>query len=251
VPSFQGASDLLEAGAADAVVLATPVAVHLSDARLAAAAGIPTLIEKPPARDEEEAAQLASLNPPPWIAFNRRFEPELGAIRRAVQSATEPVELSFVIRARKSSWPSYEVADDLLLDLGPHVVDLALWISQADPTAVRGRSNRHRALFELELGDRGVARIECAANRPYLERIVVRVRGKPFARYERGGLFQGARAILAGSAAASPLVASLTRQLESFARALAGGAEPELASAADGVRVMRVLDAVRTAGKTT
>ncbi len=251
VPSFVGAADLLEAGAADALVLATPVDAHLPDARLAAEAGIPALIEKPPARDAGEAAQLASLSPPPWIAFNRRFEPELVAIRNAAQTTTEPVELSFVIRARKSSWPSYEVDDDVLLNLGPHVVDLALWISQADLTAVRGRSDRDSAVLELELGDRGVAHIECAANRPYLERIVLRSGGKPLARYERGGLLQGMRAILAGVTAESPLVPSLTRQIESFARAARGGVEPDLASAADGVRVMRVLDAARRSAETT
>jgi myo-inositol 2-dehydrogenase/D-chiro-inositol 1-dehydrogenase len=250
VPSFPSAAELVQAGAVDALVLASPVAVHLSDARLAADSGIPTLIEKPPARDPGEAAQLALLSPAPRIAFNRRFDPELAAIRKAVQARIERLDLLFVMRTRKSSWRSHDVDDDVVLDLGPHVVDLALWISGADPTAVSGTSDRRSAAFELQLGDRGVARIECAANRPYLERIVVQAGGESVARYERGGLLQGARAILAGPAAESPLVPSLTRQLESFARAVRGGAEPELASAADGVRVMRVLAVARPHGET-
>jgi myo-inositol 2-dehydrogenase/D-chiro-inositol 1-dehydrogenase len=251
VPSYASAAELLEAGAADALVLATPVAAHLSDARLASESDIPTLVEKPPARDAGEAAQLASLSPPPWIGFNRRFDPELAAIRTALETTDERFELSLLICTRKSSWQSYDVDDDVLLDLGPHVVDLALWISGTEATAVSGSSDRQRATFELELGDRGVARIECVANRPYRERIVVRSGGEPIARYERGGLLQGARAILGGSAVESPLVPSLTRQLESFARAVRGSVEPALGSAADGVRVMRVLDAARPRAETT
>jgi predicted dehydrogenase len=251
MPSFSNLADLLESGAADALVLATPVAMHLPDARAAAEFGIPTLIEKPPARDEREATELASLSPPPWIGFNRRFDPELVAIRNAVRAITDRLELSLLIRTRRSSWRSYAVHDDVVLDLGPHVVDLALWITGAQPTAVSGRSDRHSAGFQLELGERGVVRIECRANRPYLERIVVRSNGAAVARHERGGLVQGARAVLAGAAAESPLVPSLRRQLECFARAARGGHEPDLASATDGIRVMRVLDVARRHGQTT
>src|SRR5207302_2815366 len=64
VPSFGGAAELLAARAADVLVLATPAAAHVPDAPLAAAAGVPTLVEKPPAPTAGEAAQLAAISPP-------------------------------------------------------------------------------------------------------------------------------------------------------------------------------------------
>jgi predicted dehydrogenase len=246
VPSFPGAAELLDAGGVDALVLATPVAAHLTDAQLAADAGIPVLIEKPPARDEHDASLLAALHPAPRLAFNRRFEPELAAVRQSVQETSSPVELSLVIRARKSSWPSYVADDDVLLNLGPHVVDLALWIAGAEPDEIRGNADDDRARIELAFGRRLVALIECAANRPYLERIVARSGGRQLARYERGGLLQGVRAIVGGGRVESSLVPSLVKQLDAFARAVRGGVEPDLATAAEGIQVMRVLDAVRS-----
>jgi predicted dehydrogenase len=41
------------------------------------------------------------------------------------------------------------------------------------------------------------------------------------------------------------LVPSLVKQLEAFGRAVRGAVEPDLATAAQGTQVMRVLDAVR------
>jgi len=122
-------------------------------------------------------------------------------------------------------------------------VDLALWLAHAEPESVTGRSDDNRASLLIKLADeRGVAHIECVGNRPYRECVEARAAGRVIARYERGGLRQGARALL-GAGVESPLVPSLTRQLESFARAVHGGSEPDLATAADGVRVMRIVEA--------
>src|SRR5689334_11487802 len=77
VPAFAGAAEVLEAGAADALVLATPAHALLGDARLAAAAGVPTLVEKPPAPTVRDTEELAALEPMPFVGFNRRFEPAL------------------------------------------------------------------------------------------------------------------------------------------------------------------------------
>ncbi len=247
LPCFAGASELLAATAADVLVLATPAVSHLADARLAAEAGVHVLIEKPPARTAEEAEELTLLEPPPWIGFNRRFEPGVVALREAARGVT-PLELSLRLRARKSSWRSYEADDDLLLDLGPHLVDLALWISAGEPTVVAARIDGDRAVLELDLGHRSAARIECGSG-PYLERLEVRAAGKALAHHERGGLRQALRSILLG--AESPLVPTLAAQLDSFSRAVQGATEPWLATAQDGLRVMRILATARSAGKST
>src|SRR5438876_8646929 len=60
-PGYGSAAELIAAGGVDALVLATPAATHLADARLAAAAGLPTLVEKPPAPDAPAARALAEL----------------------------------------------------------------------------------------------------------------------------------------------------------------------------------------------
>jgi predicted dehydrogenase len=245
VPHYRSAAELIDARAADLLVLATPARAHLPDARLAAKAGIPTLVEKPPAPTAREAAELAALDPQPWIGFNRRFEPALRALRQAAQDLAW-VDLSFLLRARKSSWRSFEVDDDVVLNLGPHVVDLAFWISQAEPERVAARVDGQRVVFEIGFGARGAARIECVGNRPYLERVELRAGNGPVTTYERGGLRQGFLAVLRGSE--SPLVPSLARQLESLARAVRGSTERDLATASDGVRVMQTLAAANYGG---
>src|SRR4029079_1142423 len=135
VPAFTSAVELIDAGAADALVLATPARSHLADARLAAAAGLPTLIEKPPASTLAEASELARLVPAPRLAFNRRFVPELGSLR-AVLSNAPRLDLTLAMSTRSSSWGSHEVADDALDNLGSHLVDLTRWLSGAEIASV-------------------------------------------------------------------------------------------------------------------
>jgi predicted dehydrogenase len=242
VPSYTSAAELLDARAADLLVLATPAHAHLRDARLAAEAGIPTLVEKPPAPTAREAAELARLDPPPWIGFNRRFDRGIGLLRESLRDVV-PLELSLVFHARRDSWRSYEASDGLLFDFGPHLVDLALWLSRGRPTHVTGRVDKHRAAIDMELADkRGIARITCAGNRPYLERVDVRAPGRSFS-LKRGGIGRSLWSLITRSAE-SQLVPSLTRQLEAFARAARGGTQAELATASDGVTVMETLEAV-------
>ena len=42
---------------------------------VATAAGVPVLVEKPPAPDLAGAADLVPLSPTPWLGFQRRFRP--------------------------------------------------------------------------------------------------------------------------------------------------------------------------------
>ena len=234
VPAFAATRDVLDAGVVDALVLATPAHAHVADASAAAAAGIPVLIEKPPAPSAEEAAQLAALEPQPFIGFNRRFEPHLRELRAAAHAAPS-VDLRLILHRRRSSWPSHETADPVALDLGPHLVDLAFWLSGADAERVTGDADDERLSLRIELaGGRGSAEVECALGRPYRE--VVEARG--LGTFRRGGLFAAVRR------GESPLVESLALQLEAFARAVGGKDEPDLGTAADGLRVMRTLECV-------
>jgi predicted dehydrogenase len=234
VPSFASARELLDADVADALVLATPSRAHLADAVAATSAGVPVLIEKPPAPTARETAELVALRPMPYIGFNRRFEPALQELRAAARAAAA-VRLRLVLHRRRSSWPSHESGDPVALDLGPHLVDLAFWLSGAQAAGVTGRADDSHISFEIQLADgRGTAAIDCALGRPYRELVEVRGLGS----FKRGGLFSVLRS------GESPLVDSLARQLEAFARAVRGGHEPDLATAEDGLRVMRALECV-------
>ncbi|MEX2619252.1 MAG: Gfo/Idh/MocA family oxidoreductase [Egibacteraceae bacterium] len=245
VTTHPSAADLLERAHVDALVLATPADAHLPDAELAAGAGLPVLVEKPPAGDAAGAARLAGLDPPPWIAFNRRFEPGNAQLRAAVPS-DGPVHVQLEIRYRRRGWAPHTVADDALLDLGPHLVDLARWLLATEIRAVAGAAvTPTRAGAELRTTGATV-RIDCATDRAHLERVELRdPSGRVIARRRTGGLPAGVLARLPGGRGPHPLTASLTRQLTAFADAVHGGPALGLGTAADGLAVMQVIDAVR------
>ncbi|MGH3822978.1 MAG: Gfo/Idh/MocA family protein, partial [Pseudonocardiaceae bacterium] len=173
VPAFPDAAALLAELRLDGLVLATPASTHLADARSAATAGVAVLVEKPPAADRRQAAKLAALTPAPWIGFNRRFDPGIEALRAATP-ADEPVGVFLELEYRRRAWGAHMVTDDALLDLGPHLIDLARWITAAEVTDVRHAAvSPERAEFDLALG-MARARIRCATNRPHREHVEVR-----------------------------------------------------------------------------
>lgn len=244
VAGFDGAGELLEAAAVDALVVATPVESHLEVARLAAAAGLPSLVEKPPAHDAAEARELARLDPAPRFGFNRRFEPEVEALRASLPREGA-LELRLELRYRRRTWRAYEERADALLDLGPHLVDLARFLSGAEPSRVRAGLEPEAATAELDLGARGHALLRCSCASPYGELVEVRAGGRVAGRSRRGGLIRGVLERARGVPAGAGLVPALARQLEAFAAAARGEAAPALATADDAVAVMKALDAAR------
>ena len=240
VAAHPGARELVVAGGVDALVIASPPAAHLDHAELASAASLPALVEKPPAPDGQDARRLAALEPRPWVGFNRRFDRAAALRGRVPAGGTLELEL----RYRRASWRAYTVAADALADLGPHLVDLALFLTGAAPRAVRrARLGPERARLEL-ITTRGMARIRCETNRVHAERVRVRAAdGAAIAAHAVGGPMVGAFARLRRRP--HPLVASLALQLEAFARAARGESPGPLADAVDGARVMAALDAAR------
>lgn len=243
VSRYASADELITAAAVDVVVLVSPADAHRADAERAAAAGVPTLVEKPPAPDGAGAAALAALDPAPWVGFNRRFDPGVAAVRRAVP-VDGPVELRLEIHYRRASWGAIAVADDALTDLGPHLVDWARWLLGAEVVAVGDVELAHeRASLTLDLGG-ARAHLRAATDRPHHELAELRDRtGTVVARHRHGGLVAGVRGRLRRGP--HPLVASLAAQLDALAGAVAGGPAPDLATAADGAACMAVLDAAR------
>lgn len=245
VPAYGGLQGLIEAEGLEALVIATPTRFHLANARCAAAARLPALVEKPPGVDGREAMALHELRPSPRLAFNRRFEASMVALKNRVRGCGD-LRLRIELHYRRRSWNPIDVRDDALLDLGPHLIDLARWLSGREVTSARARSLRaHRAEFELRLGP-AHAMISCSSDRPHTERVVASDgNGRVLASEGRGGLVASALARLRPTRE-NPLVRSLVGQLEAFGQAVRGLADGSpLATTADGVAVMSVIDAVR------
>jgi predicted dehydrogenase len=236
------AAELIASGSVDAVVVASPPELHVEQAALAARAGLPCLVEKPPAPDATGARELTALDPAPWIGFNRRFA-QAGSLRTEIPG-DGPLELEFEIHYRRASWDPVVVRDDALADLGAHLTDLARHLSGGGDAQVRRAAlGPGRAEIELELA-RGRANLSAAIDRPYRERAVVRRPGGPkLAAVSTPGPVPGLYHRLRGRE--HPLVASLRAQLEAFARAARGGDPGPLATARDGVRAMLLVDEAR------
>lgn len=252
VPGHPDLGAVLDGIDVDAVVIASPAAAHLADATTAVAAGLAVLVEKPPAPDVAGAARLAELGRSVHVGFNRRYDAGVRAVRGRVP-ADGAVELSLGIRYRRASWNPHTAHDEVLDDLGPHLVDLARWLTGSDVLAVTARTlTADRAELELRL-DRGWARIECAADRHHAEHVVVaRPDGAPLAEHRVGGPLAAVtgrvRAVadrVRGGAMPHPLVESLAAQLGDLARAVRGESTPDLGTATDGLAVMQVLAAAR------
>lgn len=244
---------LLAAEPIDLLVVAAPLDRHVGLAEQAAAAGVRSLVEKPPAPDLSGAQRLAALDPEPLLAFNRRFLQGL-ELREAIP-AEGWIELDLELRFKQGAWGAHEVLDEALLDAGIHLVDLACHLSGAAPIAVRGAQiTQQRASFELELS-RGRAQIECAIDRSHREAVSVRDRsGQQLASWNWGGLRSRLAARMNGT---DPLVLSLQRQLEGAGVSLLEqqmgrlhqGHPSPLATAQDGVMAMAVVEAARSSAK--
>lgn len=253
VGTHPDAAALLAGTPVDAVVLATPAAAHLADAEHAVAAGIPVLVEKPPAPDAVGAAALAALGGEVRVGFNRRFDPAIAAIRAATPSSG-PLDLDLAIRYRRASWSPHVVRDDVLLDLVPHLVDLARWLTGSEVASVAtDELTADHAELRLRLG-RGRARLVAASASSHEERVLVRdAGGRTVAEHRVGGPLGAVAGRVRevadrarGRSAPHPLVSSLAAELEAFAGAVRGADAGALATAADGVAAMCVVDAART-----
>lgn len=240
---FAGVESMLtsQRAALEAVLVASPVATHAEVAARVAAAGLPALVEKPPAEDASGARALAGLDPAPRIAFNRRFS--LGRDLAGGGLAGAELEIEATIHYRRESWRPLGDLGDAWLDLGPHLVDLALLAAQRPLTVVSASLESSRATVDLA-GDGVVARIDCATDRPHRERLRVRAEGRTAVDARAGGV----RGLLPRPGRVHPLVASLAEQLDAFAASRNGGGgegRPRPASAAEAVTVMELIDEAR------
>lgn len=243
--SFATVEELLAGPAIDAVVVASPVTTHVEAATAASERGLPCLVQKPPAATGREAERLAALSPAPAIAFNRRLL--LGRDLRDRIPESGELKVAARIDYRRASWDPVSVRDDALLDLGTHLVDLALWLTAAEPLeASCGLAAPDRAALRLTTS-RGVCELRCSTASIHRETVAVRHDGDIVASRRLGGVL----GLVGGRLGRGPgaLAASVAAELELFAAAVAGEPADELGTAAEGAVVMRVLDAARESAR--
>ncbi len=173
--------DLLEHDL-DGIVIATPSALHAEQATAALERGIPVFCQKPLARDAEETRR--------GLAAARRNDRLLGVDLsyrhvEALQAAHELVDngeiglvhtLDLVFHNAYGPDKPWFTKPELsgggcLIDLGTHLVDLALWLTGATEYEVetaralslQGHEVEDNATAELSLGDDEVrARLACS-----------------------------------------------------------------------------------------
>ncbi len=176
VPVFAEAARLVRDVEADAVLVLTPPESHAELVELALAHDLHVFVEKPLADRGEDALRLASLAVARGrllqVGFNRRLRPSLRTLERALrESGGGPRRFDLRLRTpgrrgERSGREDGALCDELLFDLGSHLVDLAAWLAGAGIVRVRAKPLRHRrhgpeleAELALAEGSRAYCRI--------------------------------------------------------------------------------------------
>jgi len=138
--AFSDLEPVLSHSMVNAVVIATPTNTHLEYIVAAANAGLPIYCEKPLDQSLERVDQclvaLTQSAVPFMLGFNRRFDPEVSALQKAVQ-AGKLGQLNFLLStSREPSPPAIEyvkASGGYFVDACIHDIDLMCWITGEKP----------------------------------------------------------------------------------------------------------------------
>lgn len=131
-------AELVETGI-DMAVVAAPTAHHLAAGLELAAAGIPTLIEKPLAATTDEALQLVSAFESAGIVnavgHIERYNPALRSLRERLANG-DLGEIFQVATRRQGPFPNRIADVGVVKDLATHDIDLTAWVLQSSYASV-------------------------------------------------------------------------------------------------------------------
>lgn len=259
-------------GAVDAVIVASPAATHASIARQVVEAGKPVLVEKPFALNTDDAvsvARLAAERKVPVLAGHLLvYHPAVDRLRELVQ--TGELGKIFYLYGLRVNLGQVRKDENALWSFGPHDVSVALYLLGEQPVrvAAHGKSYLQPAIEDvvfltMEFGSGVLAHVQLSWLDPHKERKLTVVGAKKMVVfddmepreklriYDKGvdrppeyGSFGESLAIREGDIFIPriPTVEPLAAELAHFVR-VALGREAPRASADDGVRVVRVLEA--------
>ncbi|PYP14549.1 MAG: hypothetical protein DMD54_13840 [Gemmatimonadetes bacterium] len=259
-------------GAVDAVIVASPAATHAAVAQQAIEAGKPVLVEKPFAlsvRDAEAVARQGAERGVPVLAGHLLvYHPAVERLRDMVQKG----ELGkvFYLYGLRVNLGQVRKDENALWSFGPHDVSVALYLLGEQPVrvAAHGKSYLQPAIEDvvflaMEFASGVLAHVQMSWLDPHKERKLtvvgarkmvvfddmeprekLRIYDKGVDRPPEYGSFGESLAIREGDIFIPriPAVEPLAAELTHFVRA-ARGAEAPRATAEDGVRVVRVLEA--------
>lgn len=142
IPVLASVDDLLDEGI-DYAVLACPTGLHEKLGTKLAAAGIPTLIEKPLAPDPAAARRLADAfqagSVPAAVGYIERFNPALIAMRDRL--ADGQLGQIFQISSRRTGpFPARITDVGVVQDLATHDLDLTGWVTGQHYTEIAART---------------------------------------------------------------------------------------------------------------
>jgi predicted dehydrogenase len=256
----------------DAVVIASPATTHARVALQCIEAGKPCLVEKPFAlttRDAEAVARAAAERKLPVLAGHLLvFHPAVERLRTLVQGG----ELGrvYYLYGLRVNLGQVRADENALWSFGPHDVSVALYLLGEAPVrvAAHGKSYLQRnvedvVFLTMEFGSGVLAHVQLSWLDPHKERKLtvvgaqkmvvfddmearekLRIYDKGVERPPEYGSYGEALSIREGDIFIPkiPNVEPLAAELGHFVR-VARGMEPPRASAEDGVRVVRVLEA--------
>ena len=258
--------------AVEAVIVASPAATHAAIAQQAIDAGKPVLVEKPFAlngRDAEAVARRSAERKVPVLAGHLLvYHPAVERLRELLQQG----ELGkvFYLYGLRVNLGQVRKDENALWSFGPHDVSVALYLLDEQPVrvAAHGKSYLQPAIEDvvfltMEFASGVLAHVQLSWLDPHKERKLTVVGAKKMVVfddmepreklriYDKGvdrppeyGSFGESLAIREGDIFIPrlPAVEPLAAELAHFVRA-AQGREPPRATAEDGVRVVRVLEA--------
>jgi predicted dehydrogenase len=129
---FVASVDQLVASKPDYAVVAIPTTYHAATAIALAKAGIATLLEKPVASTLAESEQIAQAFEDSQtlcaVGHIERFNPALQALKAKMSEGVVGDVLS-ISSVRMGPFPSRVTDVGVVLDLGSHDIDLAMWLT--------------------------------------------------------------------------------------------------------------------------
>jgi predicted dehydrogenase/threonine dehydrogenase-like Zn-dependent dehydrogenase len=134
--------EILDDKDTEAVLISVRHAMHADIITDSLQAGKHIYVEKPMTRTVDEARAVTALAKETGlimrVGFNRRFSPDMSALRAFIGSANEESPVQFFARCSTGSlgndWSNTEEEGGRLLGEGTHFLDLANWFMGAEPT---------------------------------------------------------------------------------------------------------------------